>query len=106
MSKQTENMLEAESLGDVSKSKTVTEIRLDENARYSKRSILGSERIYGRGFQSPGGLSSAKTFAEGLRLAETPDLKVLDLGCGTGGGALYLASTYEWRSTKGRIQCA
>ncbi|MCD6075628.1 MAG: phosphoethanolamine N-methyltransferase-like isoform [Rhodospirillales bacterium] len=61
---------------------------LEEANRYSRRSILRSERMYGYGFQSPGYFTLMETFS-----ARLPDLKgkrVLDIGSGLGGPAFYL----------------
>lgn len=53
---------------------------LTENERYSRRSILRSEKIYGVGFQSPGGVFTTKQFAAELDFAKKENLKVLDMG--------------------------
>ena len=61
-----------------------------EKTRYSYDNILRSERVYGDGFQSPGGLEGFKT----TLYNHMPDLKgkrVLDLGSGLGGSAIYVA---------------
>ena len=66
-------------------------ISLDESARYSRRSILRSEKVYGYGYQSPGGAVTTQELAQRLDLANRSGLRVLDIGCGTGGAAMFLA---------------
>ena len=66
-------------------------ISLDESARYSRSSILRSERVYGYGYQSPGGVATTQELARGLDLPSQSGLRVLDIGCGTGGAAMFLA---------------
>jgi phosphoethanolamine N-methyltransferase len=67
--------------------------RIEEAQRYSRRSILRSEQMYGRGFQSPGGVDIVEAFCR--RLALRPGIRVLDIGSGLGGAAFYLASRYQ-----------
>eukprot|EP00775_Hariotina_reticulata_P003093 gene3093-3372_t len=50
--------------------------------QYSDRSIALYERVYGRGFVSPGGAEKAAEILQQLHLQ--PGMKVLDVGCGTG----------------------
>jgi len=69
-------------------------ISLDELARYSRRSILRSEKVYGYGYQSPGGAVVTQELAQGLDVASRSGLRVLDIGCGTGGAAMYLAERH------------
>jgi phosphoethanolamine N-methyltransferase len=64
----------------------------DEANRYSRRSILRSERMYGEGFQSPGGLDAVKGFCRRLRMRQ--GMKILEVGSGLGGSAFYLAETF------------
>ncbi len=64
----------------------------DEANRYSRRSILRSERMYGEGFQSPGGLDAVKGFCRKLRMRQ--GMKILEVGSGLGGSAFYLAETF------------
>jgi phosphoethanolamine N-methyltransferase len=68
----------------------VTARPLEEAQRYSRRSILRSEQMYGRGFQSPGGLAVVEAFCGRLDLR--PGMRVLDIGSGLGGAAFYLAT--------------
>ena len=64
----------------------------DEANRYSRRSILRSERMYGEGFQSPGGIDAVKGFCRRLRMRQ--GMKILEVGSGLGGSAFYLAETF------------
>ena len=63
-----------------------------EATRYSRRSILRSERMYGEGFQSPGGLDAVRGFCGRLHLRR--GMKILEVGSGLGGSAFHLAETY------------
>jgi len=61
---------------------------LDQN-QYSRKGILRYEAIFGRTYVSVGGEETTKDFCSQLCLA--PRMKVLDIGCGTGGSAFYMA---------------
>ena len=61
--------------------------------RYSKNSILASEKIYGAGFNSPGGAKVNAEFLQMLNLQ--PGVKVLEVGCGLGGNAFQMAMEYK-----------
>lgn len=61
--------------------------------QYTHQEIAKYEAIYGRNFISPGGLATTKEFTALLDLQ--PGLRVLDVGCGIGGGTFYLAQHYE-----------
>lgn len=63
--------------------------RRSEAQRYTRRNILRSEFMYGRGFQSPGGYEAVASFCQRLDLR--PGMRVLEVGSGLGGSALYLA---------------
>ncbi len=65
----------------------------DESVRYTRRNILRSEWMYGRGFQSPGYLPMMETFCR--RLPMSPGMNILDVGSGLGGAAFYFAEHYE-----------
>jgi len=64
---------------------------LDEN-QYTRRGILRYERIFGKTFVSTGGAETTEAFCQKLDLQ--PGQKVLDVGCGTGGSAFYMARNY------------
>jgi len=60
--------------------------------QYQKNGILRYERIFGETFVSTGGEATTKNFLKKLKL--TPGMKVLDIGCGTGGSAFYMAKHF------------
>ncbi|KAF4517278.1 hypothetical protein B566_EDAN008612, partial [Ephemera danica] len=64
---------------------------LDSN-QYSQLSISRYERIFGRTFVSTGGVTTTEVLSQKLNLK--PGQRVLDVGCGLGGSAFYLASKY------------
>ncbi len=64
-----------------------------EATRYTRRSILRSEKMYGQGFQSPGNVAAVASFCE--RLDMKPGMKILDIGSGLGGAAFYFAEHYD-----------
>jgi phosphoethanolamine N-methyltransferase len=66
---------------------------VEEIMRYSRESILRSEKIYGYGFQSPGGLNMVKRLCERLQIQ--PGIRVLEIGSGLGGAAFYFAEHYQ-----------
>jgi cyclopropane fatty-acyl-phospholipid synthase-like methyltransferase len=61
-----------------------------EVTRYSRRSILRSEWMYGHGLQAPGGLALVESFCQRLRCR--PGMRVLDVGSGLGAADFHLAS--------------
>ncbi|TRY80587.1 hypothetical protein TCAL_11633 [Tigriopus californicus] len=63
-----------------------------DDGQYSKNGILRYERIFGHTFVSTGGLATTQEFTK--RLALKPGMKVLDIGCGTGGSAFFLARKF------------
>jgi phosphoethanolamine N-methyltransferase len=60
--------------------------------RYTAAEIRRYEAIFGRHFISPGGLESTRRFLELVEL--NPASWVLDVGCGIGGSAFYMARTW------------
>jgi len=74
-------------------------IHHDESVRYSRRVILRTEKLYGTGYQSPGGATTTHKLARTLDLATRSDLHVLDIGCGTGGAAMHFAEKYAAKVT-------
>lgn len=64
-----------------------------DNVQYNCSGILRYERVFGEGFVSTGGLATTKEFVARLNLQ--PGQKVLDVGCGIGGGDFYMAETYD-----------
>ncbi|RZC14167.1 Phosphoethanolamine N-methyltransferase isoform C [Glycine soja] len=67
--------------------------RFLDRVEYSHKSILRYERMYGPGFVSTGGLETTKEFVAKLGLK--PGQKVLDVGCGVGGGDFYMAENFD-----------
>ncbi|XP_053541546.1 phosphoethanolamine methyltransferase isoform X2 [Ictalurus punctatus] len=63
-----------------------------DNQQYTHRGILRYEKIFGYGYVSTGGQSTTKEFVDLLNLK--PGKKVLDVGCGIGGGDFYMAKTF------------
>jgi len=70
---------------------TATQQFLDQN-QYTRHGILRYEEIFGRTYVSVGGETTTAQFCSRLDLR--PGMKVLDIGCGTGGSAFYMARTY------------
>lgn len=64
-----------------------------DNNQYNKSGILMYERVFGQGFVSPGGMTTTKEFVGQLNLQR--DQEVLDVGCGIGGSAFYMANTFH-----------
>ncbi|TVU35439.1 hypothetical protein EJB05_17328 [Eragrostis curvula] len=67
--------------------------RFLDNVQYKTSGILRYERIFGEGYVSTGGVETTKEFVDKLDLK--PGHKVLDVGCGIGGGDFYMAENYD-----------
>ncbi|XP_010263678.1 PREDICTED: phosphoethanolamine N-methyltransferase-like [Nelumbo nucifera] len=67
--------------------------RFLDNVQYKCNGILRYERVFGEGFVSTGGIDTTKEFVAKLEL--TPGQKVLDVGCGIGGGDFYMAENFD-----------
>ncbi|GFR69938.1 phosphoethanolamine N-methyltransferase-like [Elysia marginata] len=68
-----------------------------DSKQYSLRSILLYERIFGYTFVSTGGIETTKEFVQMLNLK--PGQKVLDVGGGIGGGAIYMSKNFGVKVT-------
>merc|ERR1712018_372069 len=60
--------------------------------QYKPNGILRYERVFGHTFVSTGGLTTTKEIVDPIGLK--PGMKVLDIGCGTGGSAFYMARNF------------
>ncbi|KAF5730309.1 phosphoethanolamine N-methyltransferase 1 isoform X1 [Tripterygium wilfordii] len=67
--------------------------RFLDNVQYKNNGILRYERVFGQGFVSTGGIETTKEFVAKLDLK--PGQKVLDVGCGIGGGDFYMAGNFD-----------
>ncbi|KAG6499956.1 hypothetical protein ZIOFF_039770 [Zingiber officinale] len=67
--------------------------RFLDNVQYKNSGILRYEHVFGAGFVSTGGIETTKEFVAKLELK--PGQKVLDVGCGIGGGDFYMAENFK-----------
>ncbi|KAF9667536.1 hypothetical protein SADUNF_Sadunf15G0033400 [Salix dunnii] len=67
--------------------------RFLDNVQYKTNGILRYERVFGQGYVSTGGIETTKEFVGKLDLK--PGQKVLDVGCGIGGGDFYMAENFD-----------
>jgi len=63
-----------------------------DQGQYAQGEIAKYEAVYGRNFVSPGGLATAEEFSALLDLKV--GMQVLDIGCGLGGSAFYMAEHF------------
>src|SRR5262249_22593581 len=61
--------------------------------RYTRKSILRSERMYGDGFQSPGNIVAMEFFCRMLAMRQ--GMQILDIGSGLGGASFYFAENFD-----------
>ncbi|KAL9662285.1 hypothetical protein QQ045_027118 [Rhodiola kirilowii] len=67
--------------------------RFLDTVQYKATGILRYERVFGPGYVSTGGIDTTKEFVAKLELK--PGQKVLDVGCGIGGGDFYMAENFD-----------
>ncbi|OMO51411.1 hypothetical protein COLO4_37682 [Corchorus olitorius] len=67
--------------------------RFLDTVQYKSSGILRYERVFGQGYVSTGGIETTKEFVGKLDLK--PGQKVLDVGCGIGGGDFYMAENFD-----------
>ncbi|XP_019094552.1 PREDICTED: phosphomethylethanolamine N-methyltransferase-like, partial [Camelina sativa] len=67
--------------------------RFLDNVQYKSSGILLYERVFGEGYNSTGGFETTKEFVAKMDLK--PGQKVLDVGCGIGGGDFYMAENFD-----------
>ncbi|WZY73372.1 hypothetical protein YC2023_005612 [Brassica napus] len=67
--------------------------RFLDNVQYKSNGILCYERVFGQGFVSTGGIETTNEFVEKMNLK--PGQRMLDVGCGIGGGDFYMSQKYD-----------
>lgn len=63
-----------------------------DHVQYSKTGILRYEKVFGHGYISTGGLDTTAEIVQ--RFSLSPGQVVLDVGCGIGGGDVYLSQRF------------
>ncbi|XP_072013647.1 uncharacterized protein [Amphiura filiformis] len=63
-----------------------------DSRQYTRNSILSYEKVFGDGYVSTGGPETTEAFVAMLNLKSGQ--RVLDVGCGIGGGDFYMAKQY------------
>lgn len=63
-----------------------------DHKQYTRNGVIRYERIFGDGFVSTGGIETTTKFLAELNLK--PGMKVLDVGCGIGGGDFLMSEKY------------
>ena len=63
-----------------------------DGSQYTSQGITKYQMIFGDGFVSPGGIETTAEFSKMLEVKT--DENVLDLGCGVGGAAIFIARQY------------
>ena len=74
-----------------------TETDTSPAARFSRRSALRSERVYGQGYQGPAGDTLFEGFTARRRMR--PGMRILDIGSGLGGDSMRLGARCGARVT-------
>ena len=74
------------------KARSSNDLRYFLDKQYSLDGINRYQLMFGNGFVSPGGIATASECAKLLKVSA--DDAVLDIGCGVGGAAFHIASTY------------
>jgi phosphoethanolamine N-methyltransferase len=73
---------------------TINQVQSKEKIdRYTRKSILRSEKMYGHSFQSPGNIAAMDAFCQKLRMRQ--GMQILDIGSGVGGASFYFAERYK-----------
>ncbi len=81
---------------DASAAISISELKnfLDTN-QYTMNGILRYEWVFGRGFVSAGGRTTTDHCVDLMSLRkDQPGQRVLDVGCGIGGSAFYIAKNF------------
>ena len=74
------------------KASSSNDLRYFLDRQYSIEGISRYQMMFGDGFVSPGGITTTKEYAK--MLGVSADDSVLDIGCGIGGAAFHISTTY------------